>query len=37
MIKYLSLLGTDMEVELTGSAILEKSGESGTTPRQLEN
>lgn len=29
--KNLSLLGTDMEVELTGRIILEKSGESGTT------
>ncbi|WP_339050495.1 DNA polymerase III subunit beta [Rickettsiella endosymbiont of Xylota segnis] len=29
--KNLSLLGTDMEVELTGRVILEKSGESGTT------
>ncbi len=29
--KNLALLGTDMEVELTGRIILEKSGESGTT------
>lgn len=29
--KSLSLLGTDMEVELVGRVILEKSGESGTT------
>lgn len=29
--KNLSLLGTDMEVELAGRVILEKSGESGTT------
>src|SRR5436190_8358964 len=29
--KNLSLLGTDMEVELTGRIILDKSGESGTT------
>ena len=29
--KALSLLGTDMEVELTGRVTLEKSGESGIT------